>query len=642
MTATHLHRKAGGDRGNEQPGSRRRWSRAGGRITTLLLIPAVSAGLLLAGTVATPATAATTPAAAVVGAASGPVDVPAVSTHKKLVFAHYFTPYPISLDNKPASSDYYTINYLNPAGENGKFATSGGLLRDRPLPSTPVIGDWKLENQKTEVRQAIAAGIDGFSIDILGLTGGNWDSILSMMDAAHAVSPSFKVMLMPDMTSATGGYDQATLAGKMAILAAYPAAYRISTGALVIAPFKGEAQTPAWWTTFITTMSSSYGIKVAFLPVFLATGPNIPKYASISYGMSSWGVRNPQGILAGPDYTAQAHKLGTKWMAPIAIQDSRPNQFVYAESANTETLRASWTRAINDGADFTQLITWNDYSEMTSFAPSVNHGHAYLDINAYYQTAFQTGSTPAIARETVFLTHRTQAYDATPTYQNKQMLWWNGGTTPRNTAEVLTFLKSPATVTATVGSTVQTYTAPAGVSAKLFPLTAGTVKATAVRGGATIGTATSPFTVTKTPYVQDEEYFAVSSPPPGPLPAGSFGVLGPVRLLDTRTALGAAGPVAAGGSVALPVTGHGGVPASGVSAVVLTVTVTQPGRAGYLTAYPDGGARPTVSNLNFTAGQTVANLVIVPVGADGKIRLYNGSPGTVQLIADIAGYYRAS
>ena len=128
----------------------------------------------------------------------------------------------------------------------------------------------------------------------------------------------------------------------------------------------------------------------------------------------------------------------------------------------------------------------------------------------------------------------------------------------------------------------------------------------------------------------------------GPLPAGSFGVLGPVRLLDTRTALGAAGPVAAGGSVALPVTGHGGVPASGVSAVVLTVTVTQPGRAGYLTAYPDGGARPTVSNLNFTAGQTVPNLVIVPVGADGKIRLYNGSPGTVQLIADIAGYYRAS
>jgi len=45
----------------------------------------------------------------------------------------------------------------------------------------------------------------------------------------------------------------------------------------------------------------------------------------------------------------------------------------------------------------------------------------------------------------------------------------------------------------------------------LFPLVTGKVKATAVRGNATIGTATSPFTVTTTPYVQDEEYFAVSS-----------------------------------------------------------------------------------------------------------------------------------
>ena len=525
MIATLPHRNAGGDRSTEHAGARPRWFRTGGRLTTLLLVPAISAGLLLAGAVtapanaasapaasakAAPAKAAPTPAAAIVGAGSGPVNIPAAKTHKKLVFAHYFTPYPISLDNKPAVSDYYTQNYLKPTGENGKFANSGGLLRDRPLPKSPVGGNWKLENQKTEVRQAIAAGIDGFSIDILGLTGRNWDSILSMMDAAHAVSPSFKIMLMPDMTSATGSYNQATLANKMAILAARPAAYRISTGALVVAPFKGEARTPAWWTIFIKSMNN-HGIKVAFLPVFLATGPNIPKYASISYGLSSWGVRNPQSILAAPNYAAQAHKLGKKWMAPIAIQDSRPNQFVYAESANTATLRASWTRAISDGADFTQLITWNDYSEMTSFAPSVNHGHAYLDINAYYQTRFQTGSTPAIARQAVFLTHRIQAHAATPAYKNKQMVWWNGGTTPRDTVEVLTFLKARATITVTVGSIVRAYIAPAGVSAKLIPLTAGKVKATAVRGGATIGTATSPFTVTKTPRVQDVEYFAVSS-----------------------------------------------------------------------------------------------------------------------------------
>jgi hypothetical protein len=35
----------------------------------------------------------------------------------------------------------------------------------------------------------------------------------------------------------------------------------------------------------------------------------------------------------------------------------------------------------------------------------------------------------------------------------------------------------------------------------------------------------------------------------------------------------------------------------------------------------------------------VPNLVVVPVGSDGKVALYNGAPEGVQLIADIAGYY---
>jgi hypothetical protein len=53
------------------------------------------------------------------------------------------------------------------------------------------------------------------------------------------------------------------------------------------------------------------------------------------------------------------------------------------------------------------------------------------------------------------------------------------------------------------------------------------------------------------------------------------------------------------------------------------------------------GARfpPTASNLNFVAAQTTSNMVVVPVGAGGKVSLYNGSGGTVQLVADVAGWY---
>ncbi len=121
--------------------------------------------------------------------------------------------------------------------------------------------------------------------------------------------------------------------------------------------------------------------------------------------------------------------------------------------------------------------------------------------------------------------------------------------------------------------------------------------------------------------------------------AGTYVPLSPSRLMDTRKNLGAVGPVAAQGTVRLQVAGRGGVPASGVAAVVLNVTVTAPTKSGYVTAYPDGTTLPTASNLNFTAGQTIPNLVIVKVGSNGKVALKNSSAGTVQLIADVAGYY---
>jgi hypothetical protein len=126
-------------------------------------------------------------------------------------------------------------------------------------------------------------------------------------------------------------------------------------------------------------------------------------------------------------------------------------------------------------------------------------------------------------------------------------------------------------------------------------------------------------------------------------PAGVVRSLVPARLLDTRYGNGApVAKVAPHGTVHLRVTGRGGVPAAGVGAVVLNVTVVGPASSGYLTVYPDGTTRPTASNLNFSAGQTVPNLVMVQVGAgvgvDGKVALFNGSAGTVNLVADVAGY----
>ncbi|MCY0950740.1 hypothetical protein [Streptomyces sp. H27-S2] len=113
----------------------------------------------------------------------------------------------------------------------------------------------------------------------------------------------------------------------------------------------------------------------------------------------------------------------------------------------------------------------------------------------------------------------------------------------------------------------------------------------------------------------------------------------PTRLLDTRDGTGAPRAKVAGfGTVKVKIEGNAKIPA-GVTAVVLNVTVTNATSSGHITAYGSGDDRPTSSNVNYNAGQTVPNLVIVPVGEDGYVDLYNRSGGTVDLIADVTGYF---
>jgi len=120
-----------------------------------------------------------------------------------------------------------------------------------------------------------------------------------------------------------------------------------------------------------------------------------------------------------------------------------------------------------------------------------------------------------------------------------------------------------------------------------------------------------------------------------PTQPGMFVALSPARVLDTR----GTGAVAAGGDLKLGILGKGGLPASGVAAVVVNTTVTETHAGGFLTVYPGTSALPTASNLNWAAGATIPNLVTVQVGTDGSIKFHNGSSGSTQVIADTAGYY---
>ena len=116
--------------------------------------------------------------------------------------------------------------------------------------------------------------------------------------------------------------------------------------------------------------------------------------------------------------------------------------------------------------------------------------------------------------------------------------------------------------------------------------------------------------------------------------------LPPARLVDTRTGLGVAaiGPVGTDATIAVDVAGHAGVPASGASAVVVNVTMTETAGPGFLTLWPDGGTRPTVSSVNATgADQTVANLAVVTLSAAGRLQLF--AHRSTHVVIDVAGYF---
>lgn len=132
---------------------------------------------------------------------------------------------------------------------------------------------------------------------------------------------------------------------------------------------------------------------------------------------------------------------------------------------------------------------------------------------------------------------------------------------------------------------------------------------------------------------------------------GSTGLMftpsAPTRICDTRPGdpsglSGAAAQcngktLAAGSTLGVAVGGVGGVPA-GAAALVANVTVADTTSGGYLTVWPSGQSRPTASDINWSPGKVVPNLVVVKIGSGGSISVFN-SNGSTDVIVDVAGWY---
>jgi hypothetical protein len=119
-----------------------------------------------------------------------------------------------------------------------------------------------------------------------------------------------------------------------------------------------------------------------------------------------------------------------------------------------------------------------------------------------------------------------------------------------------------------------------------------------------------------------------------------FPLVSPARVADSRNGTGGrSAPLGAAGTWRIPVAGQYGIPTT-ATAVSVNLTAIGGVNGGYLALYPAGGTVPGVSSVNFGGGaQVVPNHLIVPLGADGSLDLFNGSSDPVNALVDVDGYF---
>ncbi len=140
---------------------------------------------------------------------------------------------------------------------------------------------------------------------------------------------------------------------------------------------------------------------------------------------------------------------------------------------------------------------------------------------------------------------------------------------------------------------------------------------------------------------------------------GQYVPIAPVRICDTRTqnppsvavnqcndGSASTGTLTPGQTITLNASGTGpggtldNIP-SNATAVVLNVTVTNTtSNGGFLTAYPNGVTLTNTSDINWSSGQTKANLVVVKIGTNDAVNIYNAVSST-DVIVDVLGYYES-
>jgi len=360
-------------------------------------------------------------------------------------------------------------------------------------------GEVSVEAYKHQIALAQSHGIDGFALNC-----GAWEKepyyiqrSAMLFEAAKQLNTGFKLFFSID--TATKLDPLATAMDMMRRFASHPNQFR-HDGKPVLSAYTSE-KAGARWPEALAALKAA-GMEVCFVPFIWTKNYTLtPSYdgalntlaaAPYADGYFLFGIDAPVWDLIRGNSNARraTAKLGKIYMASASFAYNSAN---LRDFHGLRDYAAMWENLIRDGADWVEIVTWNDYDEDSHLAPGSNagnpmladdqrdraydHDESFLDITAYYSAWFKSGQPPEILQEKLYYVYRNlpkamrDVYDA----RNKTRIQIPDQIHDdvEDNIYVTAMLKEPAELTIQTGKTKKTFPLAAGISHVELPFEPG-------------------------------------------------------------------------------------------------------------------------------------------------------------------------
>jgi len=413
----------------------------------------------------------------------GSQSLAAESLPERKFFAHYMGCFPATA-GWLADAQAKTHSLTN-AAKWEDFGGAGWL--NRPL--MPLgFKQSEEENAAFEIRRAMRAGLDGFAVD--AWAGDVWAKkrFEMLLKAAEPYGGKFQVTVCLDPACHQRGYEKdVPMWQRFADTVNYVLKFRDSPA---LATFDGRPLILTYHMRFIAGRGPEDQIADAWkkfraaVPkdVFLMgdidylvkwDDPKVDRAAAVRFAAQHFealggflGVQGNWGL--DPLIAETTKSCGRVWSQPMTYQYQNPRGGMIG-SRGLDRLAANWENARKTGSRLIQFVTWNDYGEETTLAPSVTSGYTLTRLCRHWAEWWKTGKEPALKEDEVHVVFRRTADWTAESWPYAMRRF---GNLPEPVLEVVTLLKEPGTVQV---KDYGEYEAPKGLFRKQFPLKPGIV-----------------------------------------------------------------------------------------------------------------------------------------------------------------------